>query len=210
MRTRAISPLCCTSWGMHKAGLSVDYRGKEEGLLAITREKKEELVARYKEQVVKSPAIVFTRYQGASVAQVQALRAKLQEHGTTYMVVKNTLLGIALEQSGRVKPEELLAGANAVAFIGEDIGKSVTALKDWIRDAKIMEISGALLEASILNGEQAQSLSDLPTKEQTLAKILGTINAPASSLVRVISAPSASLVRVINAHVEKQKEAEAA
>lgn len=72
MRTRAISPLCCTSWGMHKAGLSVDYRGKEEGLLAITREKKEELVARYKEQVVKSPAIVFTRYQGASVAQVQA------------------------------------------------------------------------------------------------------------------------------------------
>jgi len=178
--------------------------------LAITREKKEELVARYKEQIAKSPAIVFTKYQGTTVAQVQALRAKLHDQGASYMVVKNTLLGIALEQSGRVKPDELLAGANAVAFIGEDIGKSVTALKDWIKEAKVIEISGALLEASVLNAEQAESLSDLPTKEQTLAKLLGTINAPASQLVRMINAPSSSLARVINAYVEKRKEAEAA
>ena len=80
--------------------------------MAITREKKEELVARYKEQVIKSPAIVFTRYQGATVAQVQALRTRLQEQGATYMVVKNTLLGIALKESGRGHPDELLTGAS--------------------------------------------------------------------------------------------------
>jgi large subunit ribosomal protein L10 len=97
-----------------------------------------------------------------------------------------------------------------VAFIGEDIGKSVTALKDWIKEAKVIEISGALLESSVLNAEQAESLSDLPTKEQTLAKLLGTINAPASQLVRMINAPGSSLARVINAYVEKRKEAEAA
>jgi len=186
------------------------HQGKEEKLLAITREKKEELVARYKEQVTKSPAIVFTKYQGATVAQVQALRTRLQEQGATYMVVKNTLLGIALKEGGRGHPDELLTGANGVAFIGEDIGKSVTALKNWIREAKIMEISGALLESSVLNADQAESLSELPTKEQTLAKILGTINAPAGSLVRMINAPGASLARVLNAYVEKRTEAEAA
>jgi len=178
--------------------------------LAITREKKEELVAVYKEQVAKSPAIVFTRYQGASVAQVQALRARLHDQGASYMVVKNTLLGIALKESGRGQPDELLAGANAVVFIGEDIGKSVTALKDWIKEAKIIEISGALLESSVLNAAQAESLSALPTKEQTRAQILGTINAPAGSLVRIINGPGASLARVLNAYVEKRKEAEAA
>jgi large subunit ribosomal protein L10 len=189
-------------------GIAYHYQsGKEEGPLAITREKKEELIARYKQEIVKSPAIVFTKYQGATVAQVQALRAKLHEQGATYMVVKNTLLGIALEQSGRGNPSELLTGGNAVAFVGEDIGKSVTALKDWIRDAKIMEISGALLESSVLNAEQAESLSSLPTKEQTLAMILGTINAPAGSLARIINAPGSSLARVLNAYVEKQKEA---
>ncbi len=178
--------------------------------MAINREKKEELIALYKKEIAKSPAIVFTRYQGASVAQVQSLRAKLQEQGATYVVIKNTLLGIALEQSGRGKPDGLLTGANAVAFVGEDIGKSVTALKDWIRDAKIIEISGALLESSVLNATQAESLSSLPTKKQTLAMILGTINAPAGSLARIINAPGSSLARVLNAHVEKQKEAEAA
>ena len=73
-----------------------------------------------------------------------------------------------------------------------------------------MEISGALLESSVLNADQAESLSELPTKEQTLAKILGTINAPAGSLVRMINAPGASLARVLNAYVEKRTEAEAA
>ena len=67
-----------------------------------------------------------------------------------------------------------------------------------------------MLESSVLNAQQAESLSDLPTKEQTLAMVLGTINAPASSLVRIINAPAASLARVINAYVEKRQEAEAA
>lgn len=68
-----------------------------------------------------------------------------------------------------------------------------------------MEISGALLEASILNGEQAQSLSDLPTKEQTLAESWGQLM-PSKQFGTRYQCTSASLVRVINAHVEKQKE----
>jgi len=178
--------------------------------LPITREKKTELVERYKEQLNRSSAIVFTNYKGATVAQVNSLRAKLKETGSTYMVVKNGLLGIAMEQVGRTPPEELLVGPNAVAFIGEDIGRGVTAIKEWIRDAKIMEITGGVLESSVLDGKQAESLADLPTKEQTLATILGTINAPASSLARILAAPSASLVRVINAYVEKNQETDAA
>jgi large subunit ribosomal protein L10 len=178
--------------------------------LPITREKKEELVERYKAALSESSAVVFTNYKGSSVAQVKALRAKLRETGSSYMVVKNTLLGLAFEQLGRKAPTSLLDGPNAAVFVGEDIGRGVTALKDWIRDAKIMEISGAVLENSLLDAKQAEALSDLPTKEQTLAMILGTLNAPASSLVRLLSAPQASLVRVLNAHVEQQNGAEAA
>ena len=96
---------------------------EEECRLAIIRAKKEELVAQYKEQIAKSSAIVFTNYKGVKVAQVRALRAKLKDTGAIYMVVKNTLMGIALEQSGRVKPENLLTGTNAVIFMGDDIAK---------------------------------------------------------------------------------------
>lgn len=178
--------------------------------MAITRNKKAELIERYKEALNNSSAVVFTNYKGATVPQVNALRARLKEQGCSYMVVKNTLLGLAFAQLGRTVPESLLDGPNAAAFIGEDIGKSVTALKEWIRDARVMEITGAVLESSILDSTQAEALSELPTKEQTLAMILGAINAPASNLVRMISAPQASLVRVIAAYVEKQNGAEAA
>ncbi|MCB0105016.1 MAG: 50S ribosomal protein L10 [Caldilineaceae bacterium] len=183
---------------------------RRDGTLPLSRSQKEALVKQYEEQISTSSALVFTNYKGVTVAQLRSLRGKLKESGTTYAVVKNSLFGLALENVGREKPAELLQGANAVAFVGEDIGRGVTALKDWIKAERIIEINGALLESSVLNATQADALSDLPTKEQTLAMVLGAINAPASSLARMVAAPGASLARVINAYVEKQKEAEAA
>lgn len=175
--------------------------------MAITREKKKELVARYKELITSSSALVFTNYKGTSVAQVRSLRVKLHDTNTTYVVVKNKLLGLALQESGRVVPEELLKGTNGVAFLGEDIGKSVSALNDWIKAAKVLEVTGALLESSVVDAKGAASLSDLPTKEQTRAMLLGAISAPARSLVQVINAPGASLARVVNAHADQQEAA---
>jgi large subunit ribosomal protein L10 len=178
--------------------------------LAISRQKKEELIQEYKKQIDNASALVFTDYRGTSVAQIQSLRTRLSETGTTYMVVKNSLLGIALEQSGVQEVDGLLVGPNAVAFLSEDIGRGVTALKDWIRTERIVSIQGALLGETVLDAERADSLADLPTKEQTLSMVLGALSAPASSLARILSAPSSSLARVINAYVEKQREAEAA
>jgi large subunit ribosomal protein L10 len=191
-------------------GVFLSLLGKEECHLAISRQKKEELVAQYRERLSGSSAVVFTNYKGTTVAQMRSLRGKLKEQNTTCVVVKNALFKIALGEAGLAQPDELLQGTNAVVFISEDIGKGVTALKDWIKEAKILEIRGAVLEKSVLTAQQAEALSDLPTKEQTLAMVLGAINAPASTLVRMINAPGASLARVLNAYVEKQQEAGAA
>jgi large subunit ribosomal protein L10 len=177
--------------------------------LAITREKKTELLDEYKTHIQKSAAIVFTNYRGLSVSKIGSLRAKLGETGATYVVVKNSLLGLALEQAGLPQPENLLAGPNAVAFIGEDIGRQVTALMDWIKVEKLVEVNGALLGNSVLDAKGAEALADLPTREQMLASVLGVINAPAGNLARILNAPGASLVRVINARVEKQQDAAA-
>lgn len=174
--------------------------------MAISRKKKEELLETYKDQIGTASAIVFTNYRGKSVARLRSLRAKLEPTQTSYVVIKNSIFGIALDQSERVRPEDLLTGPNAVAFIGEDIGKGVTALKDWIKAERIGEIQGAILGNSVLDAKSAESLADLPTKEQALSMVLGAINAPASSLARILTAPTSSLVRVINAHVEKQQQ----
>lgn len=174
--------------------------------MAISRQKKEELVAKYKEHIGHSSAMVFTDFRGISVTQVQSLRAKLSENDADYVVVKNTLFELALSESGQDGMSDKMAGPNAVLFLKEDIGKGVTALKDWIKSAQIVAITGGLLEGSPLNATQAEALADLPTKEQTLSMILGAISAPSGKLVRTINAPAASLARVINARVEKMKE----
>ena len=91
--------------------------------------------------------------------------------------------------------------------MGEDIGTSVAALKEWIRTANAGRIDGAIIESTVLNAARAEALSDLPTKEETLSMILGTLSAPGGNLARILNAPASSLVRVLNAHVEKQQEA---
>jgi large subunit ribosomal protein L10 len=171
--------------------------------LAITRAQKEEMLANYKEHIQGASALVFTNYRGTNVAKIRALRSKLGETGTRYVVVKNSLLGIALEQTGNTQPEQLLVGPNAVAFLGEDIGKSVQALMDWIKAEKLVEIVGALMGPTVLDAQGAESLASLPNKEQVRAQVLGALLAPGGALARMLNAPTASLARVINARAEQ-------
>lgn len=172
--------------------------------MAINRTRKVELLDIYRNQVERSSALIFTNFRGLSVGKLQSLRTRLSASDTGFMVVKNSLLTIALKENGLPYPESLLSGPNAVAFVGEDIGAGVTSIMEWIRIEKVGEITGALLGQSVLLGSNAEALADLPSKNEVLAMVLGAINAPASSLARIINAPTASLARVINAHVEQQ------
>lgn len=174
--------------------------------MAITRQKKEELVALYSEQIQKSSALVFTDYRGAKVSKINGLRDKLRTTGTAYVVTKKTLLELALKQNGRdLDLSNVTDGSTAVAFLGDDIGIGVKTLKDWIKaEADVVRITGAALGNDVLNVAQAESLADLPTREQMLAKLLATIIAPASQLVRTINEPGASLARVLKALADKE------
>lgn len=177
--------------------------------MAITRQKKEELIEEYKKHIDGSAGMVFTDYRGVSVSQVQELRTKLGETDASYVVVKNRLFRRALEESGKEQPDEFLSGPNAIVFLSEDLGSGVSALTKWMKDdgSDIVEIKGGLLDSSVLDAKGAEALADLPSKEQTLAMILGVISAPSGDLVRMVNAPGSSLARVISARADQLKEA---
>lgn len=177
--------------------------------MAISREKKEELVELYSEHLQSASAVVFTDYRGSTVTQINGLRAQLKEADTRFVVVKNRLLRLALERNGvSAELNGLLEGPNAVAFVGEDIGRGVTALKEGIRGLdETIEIKGGILDRNVLDAAAAEALSDLPTREEMLAKLLATILAPATQLVRVVHEPGASIARVIKANADNQAEA---
>jgi large subunit ribosomal protein L10 len=172
---------------------------KEVKRLAISREKKEQFVESYVEQLTNSPAIVLTDYRGTTVQQIQRLRGQMREHNTGVQVVKNSLLALALRQAGLPAPEDYLVGPTAVVYLPEDIATAAKALFDSIKDLENIKVRGAILDGQVLDAEGARKLRELPSKTDVLAQLLGAVQGPASELVRTLEAPANELYRTLQA-----------
>lgn len=167
--------------------------------MAITREKKEEFVESYVEQLSQSQAVVLSEYRGITVQQIQKLRGVMREHNTSVQVVKNTLMRRALEQANMPVPEEYLSGTTAAVFLPDDVATAAKALFDAVKDLDSFKIKGAILEGQILNAEGARKLRELPSRSDVLSQLVGMIQAPASELVRTLEAPASELYRTLQA-----------
>lgn len=171
--------------------------------MAISRQKKEQLLSWYAERLSKGTTLLLTNYQGLSMSEMTRLRRKIQELGDEFRVVKNTIFKKALEEAGFPVPEEMLIGPTAVGFCRNNLPGVAKALLDFARETKILQIKGGILEGQILNEAGVSSLADLPSREVLLAKILGTVQAPGSRVVGAISGLMRSLLYLLQARVEQ-------
>jgi large subunit ribosomal protein L10 len=178
--------------------------------LAITREKKQELVADYLEQVSRAKLIIITDYRGLTVKQFQELRRTLAPLQASFQVTKNTLLKRALSEAGKPIPEELLAGTTAVSYCFGEIPAIAKAMGDFARTSNILQIKGGLLGNQIITAEGVRALADLPPREVLLARVVGGLQAPISGLVTVLSGPLRGLLNVLEARRRQLEEPAAA
>ena len=176
--------------------------------MAITKQRKEELVAQYSDLLDQSKAIILTEYSGLNVKQMQALRAQVRQADGTYYVTKNTLLRLALAESGRELPEELLVGQLATGFAMNEVPTLAKALTEFAKDQEELTIVGGLLDDEFLTAEQVKALAELPSLDELRAQIVGMLQAPARNLATVVSGSVRQVVNVLDAYA-KQEEAEA-
>lgn len=162
-----------------------------------------------KEKFEKAQVAVVTEYKGYSVEEITTLRRNLQKEGGDYMVTKNTLAKIAAKGTDYEAIADLCKGPIAVAFGFDDQVSPAKVVSKFIKDSKKGEILGAVLEGNLLSAAEAKALANLPSKEELYAKMLGSINSPASGIVGSVNAVMASLTRAIAA-VRDQKEKSAA
>ena len=167
--------------------------------MAITKSKKEQLIETYLEQLATSRAIVFSEYRGTSVQQIQKLRGQMRDHDTSIMVVKNTLMEIALQRANMPVPKEHLIGPTAVVFLPDDTAAAAKALFDAAKDVDSFSVKGAILEGQVLNADGAKELRSLPSRADVLSQLLGVLQGPASELVRTLEAPASELYRTLQA-----------
>ncbi len=172
--------------------------------MALSRKRKEVIIAGLVERFESAQGIVFTHYRGLDVDQLSDLRGKLRESGATFHVVKNSLLSRVFEAAGREAPDpELLRGPTAIAVLGDDLSSPTKVLFKVAKDTEILEIRGGYLGESLITAAGVEVLSKLPSREEQLAILLGTISAPSRQLVTVISAPMRDLVGVLSARVRE-------
>lgn len=172
--------------------------------MAITKQRKEQLVAQYNAILTQSDGFVIIESKGLNVQQVEDLRAKIRDVDGQYVVTKNTLFKIALTNTGWPVPENGLKGPVSIAFGKGNFPKVARVILDFMKDlSEKMALKGGVVGGNVLSGPQVETVSNLPPLDDLRAQLAGLIVAPATGLVSVISAATGQVVNVLQAYVDK-------
>jgi large subunit ribosomal protein L10 len=175
--------------------------------LAISKEKKHEIVADYVARMSQSQAMILTDYRGLTVAALTELRRKLRQDDGTFQIVKNTLFKLALEQAGIPNLGEQIEGTVAVSYCLGEVPPIAKTLNVFAQESNLLQIRGAVLGTGFLDAAKVQDLADLPPREILLAQLLSAVQGPLSSLASIIAAPMRELVQVLQARSEQGQDA---
>ena len=175
-----------------------------------TREEKAALIEALRENLRGTDLVIVTDYRGLTVGQMQTLRRELSAAGGHYKVAKNTLLRLAAEREGQADLAPLLDGPTGIAFADGDMVTVAKAVTTFAKSVDSLQVRGGLMNGKGIDAEAVAALAALPSREELLAKMLGSMQAPASNLVGVLSAVTRSLAYVLQARAEQLQEAESA
>jgi large subunit ribosomal protein L10 len=178
--------------------------------LAITKEKKQELVKQYMEWMESSRALIVTEYTGLSMKQIDELRRKMREAGGEFHIVKNTLGEIAIKEAGLPLQEGYFQGSTAIGFAFEDAPTIAKTMTEFARTSEFVKIKGGYLGNAVMSPDQIKALADLPPLPVMRAKLLGTLLAPASQLARILAEPGRQVAAVIKAYADRETASDAA
>ncbi len=165
----------------------------------MNKNEKAEKVSQVKELIENSTALYITDYEGISVGDISEIRNQFRKEGVKYKVLKNTLFKRALDESGMYeKLADHLVGMTGFAFADENLVAPAKIIKKYFDDNKKFALKACYLENQYFEGSQLDQLASLPSKNEIIAGILGSINAPVSGIVGAIGAVMRDLVSVID------------
>ncbi len=170
---------------------------------------KQAIVAKLKDQLTSAKGVVLTSYKGLTVAQDTELRRELRANGVTYHVVKNTMLRLAAKDAGIEGLDSHLEGTTAFAFSAEDAVAPAKVICDFMKknkleEAGILTVKVGMVEGKVIDEKEVKALASLPSREELIAKLLGSMNAPISNTVNVLQGVIRNAVYVLEA-VRAQK-----
>ncbi len=175
--------------------------------MAITKEQKVKILQGYMDALKNAKGFVVTEYRGMGTKNFNTTRAALRAANGRYLVTKNTLFKIALRETGFAVPEDLLVGPTAVVIALGDLPSVTKVILQRAKEDELLKLKGAVMGQSIFKAEQLEMVSTMPTLDEARAGLLGTIIAPATSLLSLLEQPAQGLAAILQAYSDKDKNA---
>lgn len=173
---------------------------------AVDRAEKRELVGTLNTAFKDAGVIVVAHYQGLTVAELQAFRARVREAGGKVKVAKNRLAKLALQGTDAAHIADLFKGPTVVAYSADPVAASKVAVEFARTNDKLVILGGALGKTN-MDPDGVKALASLPSLDELRAKLVGMIQTPATRIAGVVQAPAAQLARVFGAYAKKDEAA---
>ena len=168
---------------------------------------KKQVVEDIKAKIQAAKSVVLVDYKGLTVAQDTEFRTEFRKAGCEYKVLKNTLVRRAFNELGVTAFDEDLNGPTAVAFGADETAAAKVAVKACDTYNGVVTVKSAYVDGQRVDENGVKALSKMPTREELIAKMLGSMQSPISGFVGVLSGVSRKLVIALNAIAEKKAQA---
>lgn len=166
----------------------------------LTKQQKIELVKEITEKIKQSKSSVFVDFKGLKVKDTTDLKKQLREAGVEYLVVRKTLLDIALKNAG-VEGADIksMEGQVSLSLSNTDEVSAAKIIDKFSKTNENVKMLGGVLGSQVMSQQEVKALAKIPSKEQLLGQLVGTLNAPISGFVNVLAGNLRGLVQVLNA-----------
>ena len=173
--------------------------------MSLNLSEKQSVVAEVAKEVAGAQAIVMAENRGLPVADMTQLRAKARASGVYFRVVKNTLVRRAVADTPFAPLSDRMVGPLAYG-IGRDPVAVAKVLNDFAKGNEKFVIAGGAMPGQIMSPTEIAALAALPSREELLARLMGTMQAPIAKLVRTMSEVPGKFARTLAAVREKKAE----
>jgi large subunit ribosomal protein L10 len=175
--------------------------------MAVNKAKKNEMLKELIDKFNRSKSIVFTKNLGLSNKDMAELRNKLREKEIEFKVAKKTLIRLAAKELGITEiPDEIIEGPIGAAMSYEDQVSAANILHKYTKTNKKIELVGGIVDKELLNSIKIIHLATLPTKNELIAKFMGSLKAPVNGFYSVLNNVLGGFVRVVNAYKDQKTE----
>lgn len=170
--------------------------------MALTKDKKQQVVDEVNQLLASSKLTVAAQYQGTSVKQLQELRRNARDNGTVIKVIKNRLVKKAVETNGSLKDTETTAlnGQLLYAFNSEDEVAPAQVLAKFAKTAPSLQFVGAITaDGQFIGADEVKALASLPSKTQLIAEVLATLSSPTNDVMGALGGGLSAIVSGLEA-----------